>query len=150
MLRSTKTYGHDLGLSVVFRQWGAKSHCAKLHGYALAVTLTFGCSFPDENGWVVDFGGLKEIKKYLTDTFDHKLLVATDDPHYARLELLQDWGLADMIPVDQTGCEGFARMIYEYTARWLKGNLATTKRAFLVSVEVREHGANSATYFGPK
>ena len=34
--RSTKTYGHEEGLSCCFRQWRAThSHCRLLHGYAL-------------------------------------------------------------------------------------------------------------------
>ena len=37
----TKTYGHDLGLSCCFRQWGASSHCRFLHGYALSFSFTF-------------------------------------------------------------------------------------------------------------
>ena len=41
---STKTYGHNIGLSAVFRQPNADhSHCHLLHGYSLAFTFTFGC-----------------------------------------------------------------------------------------------------------
>ena len=40
--RSTKTYGHEEGLSCCFRQWRAThSHCRLLHGYALSFRLTF-------------------------------------------------------------------------------------------------------------
>ena len=38
---STKTYGHEVGLSCAFRQHKADSHCAKLHGYALSVKVEF-------------------------------------------------------------------------------------------------------------
>ena len=42
---STKTYGHNIGLSAVFRQPHADhSHCKFLHGYSLAFKFTFGCS----------------------------------------------------------------------------------------------------------
>ena len=35
---STKTYGHNIGLSAVFRQPNADhSHCHLLHGYSLAI-----------------------------------------------------------------------------------------------------------------
>jgi 6-pyruvoyltetrahydropterin/6-carboxytetrahydropterin synthase len=41
---STKHYGHNIGLSAVFRQPNADhSHCHLLHGYSLAFTFTFGC-----------------------------------------------------------------------------------------------------------
>jgi 6-pyruvoyltetrahydropterin/6-carboxytetrahydropterin synthase len=59
MLTCTKSYPHELGLSCVFRQHRAESHCKLLHGYALAFTFVFGCTGTDENGWVFDFGGLK-------------------------------------------------------------------------------------------
>ena len=35
MYRSSKTYGHEIGLSAAFRQWRAQSHCRLIHGYAL-------------------------------------------------------------------------------------------------------------------
>lgn len=39
--KSTKLYGHEIGLSAAFRQWRAESHCRFLHGYALAVRFEF-------------------------------------------------------------------------------------------------------------
>jgi 6-pyruvoyltetrahydropterin/6-carboxytetrahydropterin synthase len=57
---STKHYGHNIGLSAVFRQPNADhSHCHLLHGYSLAFTFTFGCDTLDNKNWAVDFGGLK-------------------------------------------------------------------------------------------
>ena len=42
---STKTYGHNIGLSAVFRQPNADhSHCHLLHGYSLQFKFTFGCA----------------------------------------------------------------------------------------------------------
>ena len=42
---STKHYGHNIGLSAVFRQPNADhSHCHLLHGYSLAFTFKFGCT----------------------------------------------------------------------------------------------------------
>jgi 6-pyruvoyltetrahydropterin/6-carboxytetrahydropterin synthase len=70
---STKHYGHNIGLSAVFRQPKADhSHCHLLHGYSLAFTFTFGCDELDNKNWVVDFGGLKPLKAWLEDQFDHK------------------------------------------------------------------------------
>ena len=146
-VRSTKTYGHEVGLSACFRQHRAHSHCRFLHGYALAVRFEFeavGCEL-DACGWVVDFGGLKSLKGRLEDTFDHKLLVAEDDPALATLQQLDKLGLAQVVIVEATGCEAFARLIYETTEVWLK-DAGFAPRVRLVSVEVREHGANSAIY----
>ena len=72
---STKTYGHNIGLSAVFRQPHADhSHCRFLHGYSLGFKFTFACSSLDNKNWAVDFGGLKPLKQWLEDTFDHKVV----------------------------------------------------------------------------
>lgn len=148
--QSTKTYGHDLGLSCAFRQWRAESHCNLLHGYAISVKLTFEAAILDERNWVVDFGGLKEVKDWLCQMFDHKTLIAVDDPNLEDFQQLERLGLIDLRTVEATGCEAFARMIGEWVAAWLANQQAPDKqRAWLVSVEVREHGANSAIYLLP-
>lgn len=63
--RSTKTFGHECGFSVAFRQWRAESHCRLLHGYALAFKFTFEAEELDVRNWVVDFGALKSLKGIL-------------------------------------------------------------------------------------
>lgn len=143
---STKTYGHDLGLSAAFRQWRAQSHCRFIHGYALAIKFTFEAEELDERNWVVDFGGLKSLKGLLEDQFDHKLLVAEDDPQLPMLLALDAQGLAQVRVVPATGCEAFAELIYQVTETWLH-DAGFAPRCRLTSVEVREHGANSALYF---
>ena len=143
--KSTKTFGHELGLSAAFRQWKAQSHCRFVHGYALAVKFEFEADELDVRNWVVDFGSLKSLRSMLEATFDHKLLVAEDDPYKDELCMLSGIGVADVVVVPATGCEAFAQMIFECAEVWLLDN-GYTPRCKLVSVEVREHGANSAIY----
>lgn len=145
MFRSTKTFGHDIGLSAAFRQWKAESHCRLIHGYALAVRLEFEAEELDVRNWVVDFGSLKSLKGMLEDTFDHKLLVAEDDPWLHKLTELEQFGLAEVVVVPATGCEKFAEMIYECVEVWLKDN-GYAPRCRIAKVEVSEHGANSAIF----
>lgn len=147
MYQSTKCYGHEIGLSACFRQWRAQSHCRFLHGYALAIKFSFEAASLDERNWVVDFGGLKSLKGLLEDQFDHKLLVAEDDPALVQLLALDAMGLAQVRVVPHTGCEGFAELIYAVTEQWLK-DAGFSPRCRLVRVEVSEHGANSAIYLG--
>lgn len=150
MFISTKTYGHDLGLSACFRQWRAESHCRFLHGYALAVRLEFAADELDVRNWVVDFGSLKGFKQWLCDTFDHKLLVAEDDPaRTGLLNALGQEGLADVVVVPATGCEAFAKLIFECGEIWLEDN-GYAPRVRMHQVEVKEHGANSAIYSAPE
>lgn len=142
---STKTFGHDIGLSACFRQWRAQSHCRHLHGYALGIRLEFETEELDLRNWVVDFGSLKSFKQQLEDTFDHKLLVAEDDPHREELMQLAGLGLASVVLVPKCGMEAFAALIYECAEQWLS-DAGYAPRVRMRSVEVKEHGANSAIY----
>lgn len=144
--RSTKTYGHTLGLSACFRQWKAESHCRLLHGYALGVKFVFASRELDVRNWVVDFGSLKTLKGWLEDSFDHTLLVAENDPHKESLLLLEkELGLARVVLVEATGCEAFAKLIHGAASVWLECS-GYSPRVWVESVEVSEHGANSAIY----
>ena len=145
MHRSTKTYGHNLGLSCAFRQWRASSHCHFVHGYAIQVSFEFSAEELDYRNWVVDFGGMKPMKKWLEETFDHKTLVAEDDPEIDWFEMAHRRGMIDMVKVPAVGCEKFAEMIFKKCEEFLR--LASySPRVRLESVEVREHGANSGLY----
>jgi len=146
-LHSTKTYGHEQGFTTTYRQPRAQSHCRFLHGYALGFKFTFAAATVDDNGWVVDFGALKALKQILTDTFDHKTLVSADDPHLDQFRLMHGMKMIDMVQVPATGCEAFARMVFDVAGQWLL-DAGFAPRCWLVSVEVSEHGGNSAVCFG--
>lgn len=147
MYQSTKSYGHEVGLSACFRQWHAESHCSLLHGYALAFAFVFEAEELDHRNWVVDFGGLKKLKDDLQKYFDHKLLVANDDPELVNLSMLQTLGLAEVIVLEKVGCEAFAKLGWHLAERALE-QAGVLGRVRVVSCEVREHGANSAVYKG--
>lgn len=143
--RSSKTYGHDVGLSVCFRQWRAQSHCNQLHGYALAIHLEFEAAELDYRNWVIDFGSLAEVKETLRTMFDHTLLVAADDPNVDQLMQLGQFGIATVVVVSNVGCEAFAELVYGAVDHWLESS-GHKPRVKLVCVDVREHGANQASY----
>lgn len=144
---STKQYGHEIGLSCCFRQWKAESHCNLLHGYALAVRFEFEAHALDDRNWVVDFGSLKSLKTWLEDAFDHTTLVARDDPCMLAFQQMVTMGMARVVVVEATGCEAFAKLIFEAAKAWLHDN-GYSPRVWLKSVEVKEHGANSAIFTG--
>lgn len=145
MFLSTKTYGHEVGISACFRQWTADSHCNQLHGYALSFKFTFEADALDHRNWVVDFGGLKALKKRLEDNFDHKTVVAKDDPHLDWFKDAEHRGILDLNIVEKIGCEAFAEMAYVLASEVLEEQ-GFAPRCKVVEVEVREHGANSAVY----
>lgn len=146
---STKTYMHEAGLSCCFRQWHANSHCRYLHGYPLKVKFTFGASELDDNNWVVDFGSLKGLKTWLEEMFDHTTLVATDDPQIEFFREGDFRGILCLREVPAIGCEAFSVMILDYAEQWLEAS-GYSPRCFLISVEVSEHGSNSAICFNKK
>jgi 6-pyruvoyltetrahydropterin/6-carboxytetrahydropterin synthase len=145
MYYSTKTYGHDRGLSCAFRQpLATHSHCSLIHGYSLSFSFKFAARVLDDKNWVVDFGGLKELKEYLEKMFDHTLAVDKDDPKIKELMMLQDEGLADVRIMNGVGCEKFAEHAF-----WAADKIIqemTKGRCVVVSCECSEHGANSAIY----
>jgi 6-pyruvoyltetrahydropterin/6-carboxytetrahydropterin synthase len=122
-----------------------------LHGYALAFTFEFEAMELNKQNWVIDFGGLKPLKQWLVDTFDHKTLVAADDdelldvfigkandqPHVANVQVMP-----------AVGMEAFARLAFD-RARVLLTELGESPRVRLTRVTVAEHEGNSASYSEP-
>jgi 6-pyruvoyltetrahydropterin/6-carboxytetrahydropterin synthase len=106
----------------------------------------------------MDFGGLKEFKAWADYMFDHTLVIAEDDPHLDVFKQLNeikggfnDSGVCDLRIVPAVGCEMFAKMAYDKMAELLaSGNMRypINPTVRVKSVEVFEHGANSATYEG--
>lgn len=141
-----KTYGHHEGWSCTFRQHLADSHCRFIHGYALAFELTFECGDLDSRNWCMDFGDLKPVKSWLQDMFDHKTLVARDDPHYECLVEMAGRGLIDLRSVPAVGCEKFAELVYQHVKEHLRST-SYHPRVVLMSVRVSEHSGNSAVCF---
>lgn len=150
---STKTFGHSLGFSCVFRQWRANhSHCQYLHGYAIGIKLVFDCNELDERNWVMDFGAMKEFKRWAKYMFDHTVLIAKDDPALHEFIALEEKKLCQLRVVDAVGCEKFAQLCFKKMEELLAshpetlGSRPINKTVGIKSVEVREHEANSAIY----
>ena len=135
----------ELG-SVAFRQWrSTHSHCQFIHGYRLTADITFEADELDEKNWVADFGGLKALKKDLENTFDHKLVVAQDDPHIDLLKLLDETGVAQVVVIPAVGCERFAEYVLNKADDFI--NEATKGRVRVKSVQINEHEKNFATAY---
>lgn len=76
--------------------------------------------------------------------FDHTVLVAWDDPSRSVFQSMESLGLIDLRFVDAVGCERFAELIYHKAASIVSRGL--NQSAKVSSVEVFEHGSNSAIY----
>lgn len=145
MYLSTKKFTRELGLSAAFRQHRADSHCRYLHGYSLEILVVFAAATLDARNWVVDFGSLKDFKQVLVDNFDHKTVIAEDDPEIEWFREAERRGICKLNVLPSVGCESFARMVYEAFDAMLESH-GYGGRVQVVEVEVSEHGANSAIY----
>lgn len=143
---STKTFGNDRGFSCAFRQWKASSHCNQVHGYSLGFRFVFEADELDHRNWVYDFGNTAWIKNYLEELFDHTTVISDDDPLKDHFINLEDAGGCTLRILHSVGCERFAETVYMDIAPQVTDE--TKGRVRLKSVEVFEHGANSAIYEG--
>jgi 6-pyruvoyltetrahydropterin/6-carboxytetrahydropterin synthase len=115
-----------------------------LHGYSLGFKFTFGCDDLDNKNWAVDFGGLKPLKAWLEDTFDHKVVLDENDEKLHYFHVLEEAGLAQLTILDGVGAEMFAKHAFDFANKLIKEQ--TDGRCWVHSVECSEHGANSAIY----
>lgn len=146
MFQSGKIYTHSQGLSCAFRQWRSKdSHCRYVHGYSLQFELEFERKDGglDERNWVMGFGDLKPVKKWLEGSFDHKLIIAQDDPALVKFQELDQEGLIQLRVVKNVGIESFAQETYFFLKRWLAGKKIGVN---IKKVIIREHESNWASY----
>lgn len=140
----TSTKLIELG-SCAFRQHGAThSHCHLLHGYQLKAKFYFGASSLDSNNWIVDFGGLKELKAILNNQFDHTLCIAQNDPLLDIFRHLNNLGGCDLRIMEAVGIEKTAEWCFNTAQSYL--DKTYNGRCWVEKVEVYEHEANSAIF----
>ena len=143
MYRSTKSY-HSLPCA--HRQWRDEGDCRLVHGYDRSVHIVFQSDSLDDKCWVMDFGGLKPIKAWLEDIFDHTLLINEDDPEMDFFVDMDKRGLCRLRVLPNIGMEGSSKYIFDYVDKWLETE--TKGRVQVYSVECRENEKNSAIYYG--
>ncbi len=145
MPKVIKTYGHNEGWSCAYRNWRAKSHCSQIHGYAPSFELGYEAADLDECHWVLDFGSLKPLKAYLKASFDHRLIVAQDDPQLDWFRQGAVLGLANIMLLEYVSCEMFAKLAYE-AAQTILSESSDKDRVTVVYAKVSEHSGNAAIY----
>ena len=141
LFTSTKRF---IGFPCTHRQWLAESHCKYIHGYSREFYFEFQCHELTKEGWVVDFGGLKLIKSWLDEMFDHTFLASEDDPHLELFKEMDSKGIIQLKTYSNIGMEGTALYVYENVNKMIQEQ--TNNRAWVKLVEVRENEKNSAIY----
>lgn len=146
--RSTKTYRQIAPCA--YRQWKSGTSCAKIHGYAFSFHIEFETDDLDARNWAFDYGGLRPLKEKIEEWFDHKLLVAQDDPEIEWYREAQRRGIASITEVEKTGCEGLADFLYKYINGIFLPSCGAgeAERLWCCKVEVRETDSNMAMRLG--
>ena len=142
---STKEYVDEFPCA--YKQWRADTHCNLNHGYSFSMKFYFGSNKLDKRGWVCDYGGLKELKQILKDQFDHKTLIASDDPDLPKYQELEQQGMMKLTILPGMGCERIADMLYKYVnGVYIPTMLGQSEaeRVWCYRVEVRETQSNMA------
>ena len=142
--KSTKKFGP---ISTGHRQWKNKGHCSYVHGYGRYVRLSFEASELDECGWVMDFGDLRDVKRWIEGEWDHKVLIAADDPLLSQLQKLESHGgiMLNVLPDGYyPGIEESCRYLYDKLNPIIKKK--TNNRVEITRVEIWEHENNSGEY----
>ena len=142
--KSTKRFGP---ITTGHRQWKDKGHCSFVHGYGRYVRLTFEASELDERGWVMDFGDLRDIKRWIESEWDHNVLIAADDPLIPELKKLEETGAIylNILPDGYyPGIEESCRYLYDMLNPMIKEK--TNNRVEITRVEIWEHENNHAEY----
>lgn len=143
MYYSTKYY-HELG-SCTHRQPDHNGHCKFIHGYGRSFFFKFGAKeLTKKTQFVVEFGELKEIKKWLEYYFDHTFLINKDDPEIEIFKKLEKKGLLKLRILPNVSMEATAKFIFDYVDKYIKEK--TNNRAFLQLVECKENNKNSGIY----
>lgn len=124
------------------RQHNHDGHCADIHGHNWSFKFTFAADELDKNGFVFDFGDLKELKTAL-EGFDHALILNEDDPHRDHLmSILEPY--ARIIILKSGSAEGLARYAWK-----IAQDIVTKKsegRVRVTEVTCSEDWKNSATF----
>jgi 6-pyruvoyltetrahydropterin/6-carboxytetrahydropterin synthase len=116
-----------------------------IHGHNWSFEITFTAKERDQNGFVIDFGKLKDLKAKFDEAFDHTLLLNRADPMRKEIEeFLTAMKIYNVRVVNDCSCEGVAHMIYLIADTTI--NHRTEGRVRVSRVTVYEDSKNSAAY----
>ena len=142
--KSSKRFGP---ITTGHRQWRDKGHCSYVHGYGRYVRLTFEATELDERGWVMDFGDLKDVKSWIESEWDHRTLIAADDPAIPELKTLEEVGGINLNILPEgylPGIEESCRYLYDKLNPVIQRK--TNNRVVITRVEIWETEKNQAEY----
>lgn len=118
-------------------------NCRFIHGHNWSLALTFECGELDGQGFVVDFGGMKFIAKWISENLDHAFAIAKSDEEGMKMINAFPHLFKPYI-VENCSAEGMAAHLFEVFDTLVRKE--TNGRAWLKSIRVGEDGKNFATF----
>jgi 6-pyruvoyltetrahydropterin/6-carboxytetrahydropterin synthase len=86
--------------------------CAHPHGHNGVIEIEFGAETLDARGMVIDFVDIKsEVKRFLDEELDHKMLLRRDDK---LTKILRDLGEPVFVMDQNPTAENIARVVFDY------------------------------------
>ena len=136
----------------------AGHRCETLHGHNYRATVVVEGALDPESWYVFDFVTLKRIMRKLCDDIDHKVLLATENPH---LQIAEDGDSVTvaydgkpryvfpkrdcaLLPVPNTTVEMLAELLTMQLQAALANEVGTGITA--IEMEVEENFGQSATF----
>ncbi len=119
-----------------------------LHGHNYAVTIEVTGDLDDEDGWIVDFGLLKQLGRATCDRLDHHFLLQTRSTLLSACCADGMWTISygdkryllpaeDVfeLPVTNTTVEQIAEWFWQEIARSLRAQPVHTVRQLMIGIE---------------
>ncbi len=128
--------------------WAHRLHrhdglCSFVHGHNWDITLTFGCTEPEANGFVIDFGKLGFIEAWIDEHLNHACVFNADDPLKDALIAAAPQAWKPYV-VPSCSSEGMAEHLCKTLDPLVREH--TKGRVFIVSVEITEETLAKAKY----
>lgn len=117
-------------------------HCSLVHGHNWSLKLTFVCEELDSLGFVVDFGGLKFISRWISENLDHACMFAASDSEGLKM-LAAFPHLFKPYILENCSAEGLATHLFDVFDALVRKE--TGGRARLKAIKVGEDSKNFAT-----
>ena len=144
MITASKTFDN---FPAAHRQPRHEGHCKLIHGHNWSFDFTFYAICLDDNGFVIDFGDLRDLRALLDSKFDHTLVVCADDPEMALFRSLEEKGLAKLTVVESASCEGLVKYTQKIANDFIVEKTAGRVRVYkVVCYEDTKNRAEMLTY----
>ena len=140
MITCSKTYSD---IPFAHRQHRHAGHCSFIHGHNWALKITFACENLDNDGFVVDFGNLRYLKRWIAENLDHACLLASDDPAKERITAAAPEAYK-IYEVPNASCEGISLHLWEVFSRLVMEQ--EMGRVWIAEVVLREDSKNEAAF----